>query len=180
MPPGPRYDIRILLNTGFQAVSTFSSPVTHNMKSTSHTTWNLIHSLDGGETWHLNIIFLRCLPAWGFRGWGEVVKAQNQIPGPYFLTLLFATSTAWRNCLQRLFRFKKGTQHHQAIFLSNEAECSRSRGTENWTRRYSTEWHCLDLHNHSLCWWKKTYIFNAYMKPWEHLIKLTAVSLKKK
>lgn len=39
--------------------------------------------------------------------------------------------------------------------------------------------YCLDLHNHSLCRWKKTYILYAYMKSWEHLIKLTAVELKK-
>lgn len=73
---------------------------------------------------------------------------------------------------------KKRTRHHQTIFFSNEAECNPSRATENWTRKYSTEKHCLDSHNHSLCWWKKTYIFDVYMKPWEHLIKLTAVEQK--
>lgn len=75
---------------------------------------------------------------------------------------------------------KKRTRHHQTIFFSNEAECNPSRATENWTRKYSTEKHCLDSHNHSLRWWKKTYIFDVYMKPWEHLIKLTAVDQKQK
>lgn len=88
-----------------------------------------------------------------------VVKVQNQNLDSYFLTLFSTMSTARRNYLQKLFHFKKRTQHHQTILLSNEAECSQSRATENWTRKYSTERHYLYLHNHSLCRWKKTYIF---------------------
>lgn len=107
-----------------------------------------------------------------------VVKVQNQNLDSYFLTLFSTMSTAWRNYLQKLFHFKKRTQHHQTILLSNEAECSQSRATENWSRKYSTERHYLYLHNHSLCRWKKTYILYAYMKPWEHLITLTAVKSK--
>lgn len=98
-----------------------------------------------------------------------------------YLNIIFwlsfmAHSTAWRNFLQWLFHFK----NHQIIFLSSEAECSWSRVSKNWTRKYSTEQHCLDLHNHSFWQWEKTYILYACMKSWEHLIKLTAVKLKNK
>lgn len=59
-----------------------------------------------------------------------VVNAQNQNPGFHLLTLPLHP-TAWGNSLQRLCQFKKHTQNHQSIFLSNDAECRWSKATEN-------------------------------------------------
>ena len=123
-----------------------------------------------------------CLRGFFKEGWG-VGGSNCSKSGPRLLfsnSPLFYAPLPGETICKAFFHFKKRTQHHQTIFLSNRTECSQSRAIENWTRKYSSERHCLDLHTHCLCWWKKTHIFDAYMKPWEHLIKLTAVELKKK
>ena len=123
-----------------------------------------------------------CLRGFFKEGWG-VGGSNCSKSGPRLLfsnSPLFYAPLPGETICKAFFHFKKRTQHRQTIFLSNRTECSQSRAIENWTRKYSSERHCLDLHTHCLCWWKKTHIFDAYMKPWEHLIKLTAVELKKK